>query len=1319
MDPPSSPGMAPNSPASDFTTPRTKVARMLAEIDEASSPSPLRSATSKQNSYSGQALEAGSTTEREVAVLSEPSHPSALVNMDKEGEDVDESDEDVRPSPVRAARWKLQAQTTSVTGSPLAGSPDGESFEETEDNHATSTRIRRKPRFAASAPSSPANSGGNGLFVSPAKSTPEDDDSEEELPSKSMINERRQGTSRQNSVHEAEDSQLREQSRSPSRPSAEVPDDTRDAIEDASQREFERIMSDASRPSRKASKKALLEMERETQRLSRQQALAHQMKVKKKFTTSDLMAKLKMRPIGVNSNRFASSACSAPNSDGAEDVGREAISTPPSSPPTPFDRQKALVEHGALSKIVPVRQDSIASLAEQESPSVMPNVVGVSNPRQRSSTNLMQELKMASKPKKGSKLARLGKNPVNPRDEGSDDELDILPAAPVHMSVFERAIASTRAGMPADCKAIHNLRHLSHLNFQDAGTKKGSRPSIHPRILEAQLRRKAKEQARQQQLERVAELKAKGIEIQTEEQREKEAEEFENLLEKAREQAVALRKAEKAALGKAHGEAYLQPSDDEDEDEEYIGSEDEDDDQEVADEEESGEELIDGAAEERDAEEDGALSEAEEVQEAQICDDAAQSSSEETAAELEEASGPISRGHRSRVRDDKDEKEDGEACLDPIETAVTATPASKSNDPFAAFGFGAANAAALLSPTQAFNATMQAPSQDGLDDSLNLLEYSAPPPVPTWPSIHQQLESQADGNGESEAQAGPGASQSQVPESQRIDLNWETQAPETPSNPGRPGTMASVSVTPGWEPTQDSGLPSPWDAPAPLRRESTLETPGHDAQSTVRVRISESPAPSRAAPKRGKSVRGRAVADDSDEDVASVPARFTEKKRSAFQEMGRKRKEALSAAERADADREMRQMMDEQAEESEDEYAGLGGDDFVAPETEEDRQMIDSSHVEVDERALAAHYAERQRQREEAETSRLYKDLTTGVLRRKMGAAAFDLDEDEDELALRRRQARQREEAKKRKALLKDANIATLAQGKQSQAKDAFLKALADDDSDDAAMIPSDDETDPVAELPPPSTDLPHPLRETTANKRRAPMHDDDAADRPPAKHRRTVAAFKRPTSLLEVQQSLSFLLDDPSPAGAAGTVIAASPSSPASESDDRAEARARQTDAGSASPPRAPAPHRRTAPANPPVVNRLALNRAASASAASALGRTAWAAGPHTDGFKVPSLLRRATTSASGAAGAAGANDRGVTTGTAARDAGSSGGVRMGGGKKSSLAYQARAEERRAIVEAGARRREANTRRVAGLRRRGGSGAGGLGGGGMVGRFE
>ena len=1328
------------SPGEPFLSPRSKVAKMLEDIDNASTPSPpcLPAKPLNEDAIAQSAadtLQQSVGSDRLISKASAenmPSHPAT---------DTDDSDGDIRRPQGRAARRMLGMHKSSINSSPEIRS-NGRSDD--EDDLYSSTPMKRRERGEDDKASPALDEVSNGLFISPYKSVHHNDDEvegdqDEDLPanplgSKEKLAELVAQKRAERLAREAEDAERRAQT------SSDLPDDAFENDHDVpADPDVERIMSDASRPARKASKKALLEMERETQRLARQQALAHQMKVKKKFTTEDLFAKFNFRqPAAAKDVSITqpidedTTASSAPGSDGAEERAKPLHSTPPSSPPTPLDRQKALVEHGALSKLFPVRQDSIASLADVNEDEDLPDLEEVLR-RSQAQKTAQPSITQSAVDKKGLKLARLGKHAARNASDDSDDELEIVDQLPRHLQAFNRAMASVRPNRPADSKAIHNLKHLSHLHSsENKMVKKGPRPSLNPTTLENQLRKRAKEQARQQQLERIDELRAKGIEVQTSEQREQEAEAFENLLDKARQEAANLRKAEKAARKEAGEEGAMQDSEDEDEDFELSGSEDEDGNYGDNEPDREENELVDEAAEETEDDEAEEEGDVEGDQDESDADEAVEQANRDELADLalrnglnqsEELNDDLNtegrKPRKSRVIIDDEDEEEAQQ-----EDETDEPDQVKDNaDPFAAFNFGEANNIALLSPTQAFNATMQTPTQATQEDSFDILRRIAPMSASSMPRALPDFDSQ---NNDS---ASPGFVEgSQVSESQRVDLNWETQPPETPVPAALNRGPSALSETPGWEPTQDPGFPSPWSVRPKASRENEVDSLAeHDTQSTVQLRVSESPAPSHNVPKRGRlQYRRVPLMDDSDDGSLPPVSSVKPNKRDAFREMARRRKEALTAAERTEADKEMRQMMDEQAEESEDEYAGLGGDDVVAPETEQDREMIDSSHIDVDERALAAHFAQRQRQKDEEETSRLYRDLTTGVLRRKMGANAFDLDEDEDELAARRRQMRQREEARKRKALLKDENVATLAEGKQSRGKDAFLKAIADDDGDDELVKLSDEEEEESAPaiqhggLQSQSQQKPTaPLRETSGNKRRLIEGEADSHDRPPAKQRRTEAsAFKRPTSLLEVQESVSFLLEEPH-MGAAFAPSALDFSSDSEkegqdsdkeddqlsegdeENDEVATEESRQNHGGyapnpmsmeakSMPPPRLPATQRRTAH-KPEVIDRLSLKRGSSSSN-SALGRTAWAAGPTTGGFKVPSLLRRATTNTASIA-----NDRGVSTTTLSRE---NSGVKMGGSKKSSLAYQARAEERRAIVEASAKRREQNTAKIAQLRR-------------------
>ncbi|KAM0724204.1 hypothetical protein Q7P37_000086 [Cladosporium fusiforme] len=1327
----------------DYLSPRSKVAKMLADLDDAPTPSPPNKHSNIVTKQATSGPFQDDSDEEDELMHEQPLKIAHTGQSSSQASAEDEDEEEggvIRRPQGRAARRMLG---TGAHESTLEDDNEDDLYSATPLKSASIRRKREAyERAASGSPLGSPRQKGTGLFVSPSKTALENSDEEEDhLPGPNKLAElvaqkRAERLARESEKRKTNKSRKSDAQTASEHASSDLPEEAFEGSQEApANPDVDRILSDAARPTRKASKKAMLEMERETQRLARQQALAHQMKVKKKFSTGDLFARFNFRQPQPQTAQADKGSSSMPSSDAAEASPgpahpKEPLSTPPSSPPTPLDKQRMLVERGALTKMVPVREDTLTGLAagdEQEELPEMEDIVK-SSQRQKESANVATP---ALAPEKGSKIARWGKKsaPETYRDDESDDDLEVLQPMPKHLQAFDRIKPAKRE--EAHSHAIHTLRYLSHLGQTDAKPNRPTnvKPSVHPQVLEARLRKKAREQAFEAQQERIAELKAKGIVIQTAEEKEREAEEFENLLEKARQEAQDLRKAEKAASKGQGGEANMEASDDETEDEDYYDRSD-DEDVEGGDEEGSNAMVDDVADESEDDEiEEDDSAEENDLDDDEIDDDTVENRIAETH---DDTQGPaLSRKSRkSHVIKEDDEEEEAEESEEQAVPSANAIPTTaeddvQEDDPFAAFGFGAGNADAnAMSATQAFNATMQAPSQDTQDDSFDILQHVPPPSSfvlpPTIPNVDSQTQ-----DGESQTQLATGHNA----EGQDIHLGWETQAPETPG-PALIRKVSDLSETPGWEPTQDPGLPSPWTGVrrSQLTREPTLVSAAddeHETQSTVQMRVSESPAAD-AMPKRGRLQRRMAALDESEDE--EEPTKPTQK--DAFKEMKRRRMEDLNANDRTEAEAELKRMMEDQAEESEDEYAGLGGDDseMIAPETAEDQAMIDSSHIEVDERAIAAHHAARERVAEEEATKKLYKDITTGALRRRQ-RDTWDLDEDEDDYLARKRQMRLREETRKRKLLLQDENVKDWAEkGKHTKGKDAFLKAIADDDEEDfeEALELEDEkqaESDPSTQQTQPEVDG-VPLQEISSNKRSAEDGEHASQERPPAKQRRTKdtdAAFSRPTSMLDVRESLSFLLDEPSqePVGPSALdddsdlEIEDEPEAPQhhdSDGDDEVAAEeARQNDGGFAPnprsmedkammpPPRLPGPQRRTA-AKPAVVDRLSLKRGSSSST-SADSRSAWATGSSSgSASKTPSLLRRATTNLS----SSGANDRGITTGSAGNDRGVTigGGARAGGNKKSSLAYQARSEERRTIVEASARRRAENTAKIAELRR-------------------
>lgn len=319
------------------------------------------------------------------------------------------------------------------------------------------------------------------------------------------------------------------------------------------------------------------------------------------------------------------------------------------------------------------------------------------------------------------------------------------------------------------------------------------------------------------------------------------------------------------------------------------------------------------------------------------------------------------------------------------------------------------------------------------------------------------------------------------------------------------------------------------------------------------------------------------------------------------------------------------------------------------------------------------------------------------MLRKKRGAD-FDLSDSDDDAEARRKRKRI-EFAKMRKALLADEKVGKIAEDPK---KLAFLQSIEDrspDDDFDFLDRPAEDsfrvEMDTQEDRDSQSQQA--PLSAPQESKRKFPLAEsvpDSGNMRPPPAARRTTNA-KKPASLAEIRESVSFLTEEP------GSInIAQEPSSSASEDEENRHTNSHHNP-------------RRTS--SNPIIDRLSLKRAESASTSTS-SRLAFhdpAMNPSIGGFKVPSLLRRATTSQL-SANRPDAN--GIST-TALTERAAGGGekgdfVRRGGTKRSSVNFVSREKERRAAVEGVERRRREERERVAKERR---SGLGTLG----VGSFE
>lgn len=1078
-------------------------------------------------------------------------------------------------------------------------------------------------------------------------------------------------------------------------------------------------LTQQARPTRKASKKALEEMEKETQRMSRNMQLTHQAKVKKRFSMADFAAKFKKHQPESTKAQDAqpNTSSAAPSSDVEKEKTAE---TPPSSPPSEGEVPNLGKSIFAPRQLVPTadhdkEDEDLPSLEEILSQSLSKRNKGKEAVPVESAEPAAPAAAAATKPAKKRlsprkyRIHSFAPTSSHAPSDSSDDDLEIVKD---RLSVFSN-VAPRKS---AESAAFHNLRLLANLNANDAaftgkGRKKNSRPSMTIGQLDAQLRAKAALQVKQEREEKIAELKAKGIIVQTAEERERDMMMIEDMLEVARREADELKKKERE-LAKLEGrEGELEASDDEsdeewmeggeekdadgddeeDEEEEMEVSGSEDEEMEDAEEEVEKVDLVDDAADEADGEEE---EEEEEDEEEEQQDDQMEEAHVAPVNEQDmETPAPKQRNSRKKfvMEDDEDEEE---AVVASSQPPFTDKCPSQPDDLAAAFGFGAAPKP-VMSPSQMFAGTMaasqtqQSQTQEE-QDSMDIFNEMVPsrPSLPTPPM-------------------NPGSQVTVMDDSLNSQVLPDTQSPQVdldyPQNSMQSPAISRLSQVSSWpSPSQDVGLGY---------RDSPLANPTKAPQSTidtVLLSIPESPVPQR----RGRLQQRRTLPDEEDtnpDNSESAPAPTTNPP-TAFDLLRSTKPTAPAFDKKKSA---ATKLVDEQASESDDEYAGLGGasdDDSAAGSGDEaDKALIDdvTAANKNDERRLAAYYAAKARTENEAQTSKLYKDLMSGALRRR-GGDAFDLDSDEDERAVERRRRKQVEEARKRRLLLGDERLGKLAEGRG----EAFLRAIEDRDEDqeqeeegwegiggsqgDVATQEGSQGTEQGTQ------DV---MRAVSGNgtKRKAEGDEADPAPfkRPKYTARRTAnAAFVKPASLAEVKESVSFLIEEPHMEERRVEL-----------SDDEGQDASAETQAQHAQQAdRAPFSARRM-PAKPAVVDRLLARQSSSSAGQEKTGMAFQRSNSSFSGFKVPSLLRRATTGAKSGSGAAGSMGPPALKRDGSSNASSGAVSRGSGGQKSSINYAAREAERRAVVDKVEKRRKEDVKRIAGMRRSGGALGGFIGG--------
>jgi len=717
-------------------------------------------------------------------------------------------------------------------------------------------------------------------------------------------------------------------------------------------------LTQQAKPTRKAGKKAMELMARDQQRIARNMQLTHQSKTKKKHGVSELFSRFGYNaPLAQNAatgDLLTPEPSSALVSSDAE--ANPPHDTPPTSPPT--QEQSPLKETAtagiATSSILP-------SETHEKSPAAPPRLDKGKGrapefqhlpPRPWETQDeevVVQNAQVISQKPANRAMVELS---------DSDDNLEVVQSKS-RFPVFDRLPEKKQQ----ESSSLLALRHLAHLTTSNA-PRKGPK-TISLGEMQMSLALKAREQAQKEREEKLAELKRRGVYIETEEEREKNQMEIEDmvaLFEKQRQEDLKLAKSERDQA-KKNGETIDDlPSSDES-DANYVGSGEEESSKEVAAEEDNEEEVeleLSGSEDdEMEGVEDGEAEEgadannmivdmAEESDEEHNVTAQEQQLDEDADMEDDDVPAPVRKQTVKRSRkvvvDDEDESD--------TEAPKSASPTQQAtqDDAMAAFGFGAPSASFGLS--QMFAGTM-----------ANLESGSQSAPAEVEQDSLEFLRNLPDTQ--------PGANFSQasdflVPESQLL-MSPQKDSQSAPESQFSLGISQLLRTSPAFSRTQIDDLPEPTqDAGFSFSRSPAGLMPPPSTVDTVMMSIAESP----IKPKKGKLQRGRQAAatelPDLEETHAEVEGFSDEddiqrppKPRDAFTKLqkGAKKQKAIDEFNKKTS--MAKDAFMEQAEESEDEYAGLGGasDDDSGVEDEETNKMIEHGDVEVDERQLAALFA--------------------------------------------------------------------------------------------------------------------------------------------------------------------------------------------------------------------------------------------------------------------------------------------------------------------------------------------------------------------------
>ena len=754
----------------------------------------------------------------------------------------------------------------------------------------------------------------------------------------------------------------------------------------------DRRLTQYSRSTRKASKKALEEMNRETQRMSRNMQLAHQAKTKKKISKQSLLDRFKFRTsvtpvIEAPQNPSSSTAASSAHASDLEEVHNK--ESPPTSPVAPDDPLMAPT-NGVLGK-QPTDTTDTKQLLEQGDEELPTMLEMMSQPIHKldkgkgkahdyyEPDNAPRNIRDQNTAYKQRPIkVRLPKSMLSggevDLDSGSD--LEVLPVRKFKTSkldVFDRLpVSKAQEG-----RSMQTLRALAHLNSPEKifRTKKASMTQAD---MQMSLQQRARRQAMEERRAKIEDLKARGIIIQTVEERERDQAEVEDLVEKARREADEIMQKEKKAAKKekiANGEIDgLADSSDGDDD--YQADVDQSDvELSGSDEEErenlsgDGDEGVNSDGEQLEDDEDEVVDLGEGKESLALIDNEASEDSQdedEDEASLEdgdedgeEVHEPLKHRRRIKMVIDDDDDDDENDPLNEQSGAAQQISSAPEVPQFPAL-VGPQAIASSMGMTQAFAATMAETQTPGLDydDEQDSLAFLGPPPEPNF-HIFEETDSLLVVEDSQNGQLLNPNSEQNTESSKDIDLHFTQSQIQYGALGDTQEQVEASQISEIPDPTQDVGFI--FSSPAPERFV-------YDPPSTVDTVPLSGPVGSSSPinKKRGRLQRRLLVEEDpskGDENSLASSDELAEHDitSNAFDLMKKAgRKEKSEAASFDKKKSEAKGMVEEQAQESEDEYAGIGGasdDESGGEEDEYVREMIDQGEVHVNERELAAHYA--------------------------------------------------------------------------------------------------------------------------------------------------------------------------------------------------------------------------------------------------------------------------------------------------------------------------------------------------------------------------